>query len=60
METKLPIKELVAKVLAELERLNYSHNSVCGFRAFYKRVIAFANEKKELYFLIRIGKKLLK
>ncbi len=50
METKLTINELVAKVLAELERLNYSYNSLCGFRAFYKRVIAFANEKEELYF----------
>jgi hypothetical protein len=50
METKLPIKELVAKVLAELERLKYSYNSICGFRAFYKRVIAFASEEKEVCF----------
>lgn len=59
METKLPIKELVAKVLAELGRLNYSHNSICGFRAFYKRVIAFANEKKELYFSEELGRSFL-
>ena len=60
METKLTINELVAKVLAELERLNYSYNSLCGFRAFYKRVIAFTNEKEELYFSEKLGRKFLK
>jgi len=56
METKLPIKELVKKVLAELERLKYSYNSICGFRAFYKGVIAFASEKKEIYFSEELGR----
>lgn len=60
METKLTINELVAKVLAELERLNYSHESLCRFRAFYKRVIAFANEKEELYFSEKLGREFLK
>lgn len=60
METKLTINELAAKVLAELERLNYSYNSLCGFRAFYKRVIAFANEKEELYFSEKLGREFLK
>jgi site-specific recombinase XerD len=60
METKLTINELVAKVLAELERLNYSCNSLCGFRAFYKRVIAFANEKEQLYFSEELGSAFLK
>ena len=60
METKLTINELVAKVLAELERLNYSYNSLCGFRAFYKRVIAFANEKEELYFSEELGRTFLR
>jgi site-specific recombinase XerD len=60
METKLTINELVAKVLAELERLNYSYNSLCGLRAFYKRVIAFANEKEELYFSEELGSAFLK
>lgn len=60
METKLPIEELVTKVLSELERLNYSYNSLCGFRAFYKRVIAFASEKEELYFSEELGKDFLK
>jgi site-specific recombinase XerD len=60
METKLTINELVTKVLAELERLNYSHNTLCGYRAFYKRVITFANEKKELYFSEELGREFLK
>ena len=60
METKLTINKLVDKVLAELERLNYSHNSLCGFRCFYKRVIAFANEKEELYFSEELGRAFLK
>lgn len=60
METKLIINELVDKVLAELESLNYSYNSLCGFRAFYKRFIAFANEKGELYFSEALGREFLK
>jgi site-specific recombinase XerD len=60
METKLTINELVAKVLAELERLNYSYNSLCGFRCFYKKVITFANEKEELYFSEELGRAFLK
>lgn len=60
METKLTINKLVDKVLAELERLNYSHNSLCGFRCFYKRVIAFAKEKEELYFSEELGSAFLK
>ncbi len=60
METKRTINELVVEVLAELERLNYSYNSICGFRAFYKRVIAFANEKEVRYFTEELGRDFLK
>lgn len=60
METKLPIEELVAEVLLELERLNYSFNSLCGFRGFYKRFIAFADEKESLYFSEELGRDFLK
>lgn len=60
METKLPINKLVDKVLAELGRLNYSHNSICRFRTFYKRVIAFASEKKETYFSEELGRNFLR
>ncbi|MEW5804575.1 MAG: site-specific integrase [bacterium] len=60
METKPTINELVAKVLAELKRLNYSYSSLCGYRGFYKKVIAFANEKEELYFSEELGREFLK
>ena len=60
MEPKLLINELVAKVLKELERLNYSYNSLCGFRAFYKRVISFFNEKDEPCFTEELGRAFLK
>lgn len=60
MKTKFTIEELVAKVLSELERLNYAYNTLCGYRAFYKRVIAFAKEKDELYFSETLGKEFLK
>ena len=60
MKTKVPIEELVAKVLAELERLRYSHKSLCGFRAFYKRVTTFAKERKEAYFSEELGRDFLK
>lgn len=60
METKLTINELVANVLAELKRLTYSYRAMCGFHAFYKRFIAFANEKEELYFSEKLGREFLK
>jgi len=60
METKLIINKLVTKVLEELERLKYSHSSMCGFRAFYKRFIAFANEKEEQHFSEKLGREFLK
>lgn len=60
MKTKLTINELVSNVLAELDRLNYSRNSLYKFRAFYKKVIAFANEKGEIYFSEEFGREFLK
>jgi len=60
MTTKFPIEVLVSKVLSELERLNYAYNTLCGYRAFYKRVIAFAKEKDEIYFSEALGRKFLK
>ncbi|QOY34706.1 site-specific integrase [Anaerobacillus isosaccharinicus] len=60
METKLTIEELVSKVLSELERLNYAYNTLCGFRAFYKRVVAYANAKGELHFSEEFGREFLK
>lgn len=60
MKPIIPIEKLVTNVIAELERLRYSYDSICGFRAFYKRVIAFANEKEELYFSEELGREFLK
>ncbi len=59
MKTKLPIEELVIEVLAELKRLNYSYNSICGFSCFYKRVIAFASGRGEYYFSEKLGRDFL-
>jgi site-specific recombinase XerD len=60
VETRVPIEELVGQVMKELERLNYSYNSICGFRAFYKRVIAYVKERDELYFSEELGRNFLK
>lgn len=60
METRVPITELVTQVLDELERLNYSYNSFSGFRAFYKRVIKFAQDRNETYFSEELGREFLK
>lgn len=59
MEKRMPIEELVAKVLSELERLNYAYNTICGYRAFYKRVISFANESNKIYFSEELGREFL-
>jgi len=60
VENRIPIGELVSKVLSELERLNYAYNTICGYRAFYKRVISFAKEKDEIYFSEALGRDFLK
>lgn len=60
MKEKIPIGELTAKVVRELERLNYAYNTVCGFRAFYRRFIEFATEKNEPYYSESLGFEFLK
>ena len=60
MKSKLTIDELIAKVMAELERLKYSASSCCAFRGFYKRLSAFAKENKEVYFSEELGRRFLK
>jgi integrase/recombinase XerD len=47
---QLTIKELSEKVLEELQRLNYSYNSICSLRAAFRRIQTFAEEKGEQYF----------
>ena len=60
METKVPIEKLVAKVLAEFKRLNYSCRYLARIKNFYKEVIAFAAEKNEKYFTEELGSEFLK
>lgn len=43
MEPILTLKELTTKVLDELKDLNYSYNSMCQFRAAFKRIIKYAD-----------------
>ena len=60
MKPKLTVDELIAKVMAELERLKYSKISYCKYRGFYKRFSAFAKENKEVYFSEELGRRFLK
>ncbi len=55
MEMKRTIKELSHVVLEELEKMNYAYNSICGFRASFNRIIAFADELGETYFTEELG-----
>ena len=55
MENKPTIEELVKKILSELERVGYSSSYLCGFKAFCKRIVAFALSKNEKYFSIAFG-----
>jgi integrase/recombinase XerD len=59
MESNLTITELAAKVIEELEKLNYTYNTLCQFRASFNRIIAFANKHDELYFSEELGRKYL-
>lgn len=59
MGTKLPIEELVVKVLLELERLNYSKSTISSYRTFYNRFISFAKEKNDNYFSEELGRRFL-
>lgn len=56
METNVPIEQVVMKVLLELERLNYSSNTISSYRAFYNRFITFVKEKENNYFSEELGR----
>lgn len=60
METRKPIESLAAEVIKELEHLNYAYNTICGLRASFNRICAFARDKNELYFSEMLGKEYLK
>jgi len=59
MKKMLTLTKLSAKVIEELERLNYAYNTVCQFRASFNRLIDFAVKNNELYFSEALGKKYL-
>ncbi|MFD0961617.1 hypothetical protein [Paenibacillus chungangensis] len=60
METRKLIEVLSMEVIKELERLNYAYNTVCGLRASFKRICAFARDRNEPYFSENLGKEYLK
>ncbi len=59
METKKPIETLAAEVIEALKQLNYAYNTVCGIRASFNRICAFARDRNELYFSEELGKEYL-
>ena len=60
MEKRKPIKVLAAEVIEKLKQLNYSPNSIRGFRSSFKRICAFAQDRDELYFSEAFGKQYLR
>ena len=43
MSNGMPIQDAVDRVLAELQRLQYSETSQTAYRRFYQRVLAYAD-----------------
>ena len=60
MEQRKPIEALATEIIEKLEQLNYAHNTICGFRASFNRICAFARERDELYFSEEFGKEYLR
>jgi integrase/recombinase XerD len=60
MDTRKPIKVLASEVIEKLKQLNYAYNTLCGLRASFNRVCAFAQEREEMYFSEKFGKDYLK
>ena len=60
MEQKKPIEVLAAEVIEELKQLNYAYNTICGVRASFNRICAFARARGESYFSENLGKEYLK
>lgn len=55
MNDLLTLKELSHKVIIELENLNYAYNTVCGYRASFKRINNFAESIGQKYFTEEFG-----
>lgn len=60
MDTRKPIKVLTSEVIEKLKQLNYAYNTLCGLRASFNRICAFAQDRDELYFSEKFGKEYLK
>jgi len=60
MGTNKPIEVLAAEVIEQLKQLNYAYNTICGLRASFDRICAYAREKDELCFSEKLGKEYLK
>ncbi|GKS09842.1 hypothetical protein YDYSY3_08420 [Paenibacillus chitinolyticus] len=59
MEPRKPLDDLATEVVKELERLNYAYNTVCGLRASFKRICAFARDRNVSYFSENLSKEYL-
>ncbi|HBG03970.1 MAG TPA: integrase [Geobacter sp.] len=55
-----PIEELVAAVLKELDRLNYSKGTRNQYKWFYNTVIRFAKSEGELFYSEELGNNFLR
>ncbi|MEW5921922.1 MAG: hypothetical protein AB1796_13460 [Bacillota bacterium] len=60
MEKRKPIEVLAAEVTEKLKQLNYAYNTICGLRASFKRICAFAQNRGDQYFSENLGKEYLR
>jgi len=60
MNPERSIRNLVAEVLAQLERLNYSENTRTGYRRFYNQLIRFADSTGESVYSETLGNRFLR
>lgn len=59
MKPERSIRNLVADVLKELERLHYSEGTRIGYRRFYRRLIGFADSAGESLYSESLGNRFL-
>lgn len=60
MEKKKPIEVLATEVIEKLKQLNYAYHTICGYRASFNRICAFARDRDELYFSEEFGREYLR
>ena len=59
MDNGPTLEDLVARVLVELDRLQYSSNTRAGYRRFYQRVLAYAHVHGIRYYSEDFGRQFL-